>query len=146
VKNGDFAQYWGVGRDSMRLRLTIALVIQIIAILFSLRGWIDALQGGIAVVIVLLLTVAARLVGRVAIPKLTSISLTAATVCSIATVSLLVYAYDPLASDRQFAESPFSSTISGLNIAFRVTAVAVIAGTVFYAIRILDERKKSARS
>ena len=146
MKNGDFAQYWGVGKDSMRLRLTIALVIQIIAILFSLRGWIDALQGGIAVVIVLLLTVAARLVGRVAIPKLTSISLTAATVCSIATVSLLVYAYDPLASDSQFAESPFSSTISGLNIAFRVTAVAVIAGTVFYAIRILDERKKSARS
>ena len=146
MKNGDFAQYWGVGRDSMRLRLTIALVIQIIAILFSLRGWIDALEGGIAVVIVLLLTVAARLVGRVAIPKLTSISLTAATVCSIATVSLLVYAYDPLASDSQFAESPFSSTISGLNIAFRVTAVAVIAGTVFYAIRILDERKKSARS
>ena len=130
----------------MRLRLTIALVIQIIAILFSLRGWIDALEGGIAVVIVLLLTVSARLVGRVAIPKLTSISLTAATVCSIATVSLLVYAYDPLASDSQFAESPFSSTISGLNIAFRVTAVAVIAGTVFYAIRILDERKKSARS
>ncbi|CAB4534970.1 unannotated protein [freshwater metagenome] len=146
MKNGDFAQYWGVGRDSMRLRLTIALVIQIIAILFSLRGWIDALEGGIAVVIVLLLTVAARLVGRVAIPKLTSISLTAATVCSIATVSLLVYAYDPLASDSQFAESPFSSTISGLNIAFRVTAVAVIAGTVFYTIRILDERKKSARS
>lgn len=130
----------------MRLRLTIALVIQIVAILFSLRGWIDALQGGLAVVAVLLLTVTARLVGRVAIPKLTWISLTAATVCSIATVSLLVYAYDPLASDSQFAESPFSSTISGLNIAFRVTAVAVIAGTVFYAIRILDERKKSARS
>jgi hypothetical protein len=130
----------------MRLRLTIALVIQIIAILFSLRGWIDALQGGIAVVIVLLFTIAARLVGRVAIPKLTWISLTAAIVCSVATVSLLVYAYDPLASDSQFAESQFSSTISGLNIVFRVTSVAVIAGTVFYAIRILDERKKSARS
>ena len=130
----------------MKLRLTIALVIQIIAILFSLRGWIDALQGGIAVVLVLLFTIAARLVGRVAIPKLTWISLTAALICSIATVSLLVYAYDPTASDSQFAESPFSSTISGLNIAFRVTAVAVMAGTVFYAIRILDERKKSARS
>lgn len=130
----------------MRLRLTIALIIQIIAILFSLRGWIDALQGGIAVVIVLILTMAARFVGRVTIPKLTWISLTAAIVCSIATVSLLVYAYDPLASDSQFAESQFSSTISGLNIAFRVASVAVIAGTVFYAIRIMDERKKAARS
>ena len=130
----------------MRLRLTIALIIQIIAILFSLRGWIDALQGGIAVVIVLILTMSARFVGQVTIPKLTWISLTAAIVCSIATVSLLVYAYDPLASDSQFAESQFSSTISGLNIAFRVTSVAVIAGTVFYAIRIMDERKKAARS
>ncbi len=130
----------------MRLRLTIALVIQIIAILFSLRGWVDALQGGIAVLIVLLLTVAARLVGRVAIPKLTWISLTAAIVCSIATVSLLVYAYDPLASDSQFAESPFSSTISGLNIAFRVTAVAVIAGTVFYAVKIVDTIRREKNS
>jgi len=89
---------------------------------------------------------AARFVGRVTIPKLTWISLTAAIVCSIATVSLLVYAYDPLASDSQFAESQFSATISGLNIAFRVASVAVIAGTVFYAIRIMDERKKAARS
>jgi len=130
----------------MRLRLTIALVIQIIAILFSLRGWIDALQGGLAVVAVLLLTVTARLVGRVSIPKLTWISLSAALVCSIATVSLLVYAYDPTASDTQFAESPFSSTISGLNIAFRVTAVAVIAGTVFYAIKIVDTIRREKKS
>jgi hypothetical protein len=130
----------------MRLRLTIALVIQIIAILFSLRGWVDALQGGIAVLIVLLLTVAARLVGRVAIPKLTWISLTAAIVCSIATVSLLVYAYDPMASDSQFAVSPFSSTISGLNIAFRVTAVAVMAGTVFYAVKIVDATRREKKS
>jgi hypothetical protein len=130
----------------MRLRLTIAVIIQIIAILFSLRGWIDALQGGLAVVVVLVLTVAARLVGRVAIPKLTWISLTAALVCSTATVALLVYAYDPMASDSQFADSPFSSTISGLNIAFRVAAVAVIAGTFFYAVKIVDSIRRENKS
>jgi hypothetical protein len=130
----------------MRLRLTIALVIQIVAILFSLMGWVDALQGGAAVVMVGLLTLATRLISRVTIPKLTWMSLTAAVVLSVATVSLLVIAYDPMASDSQFADSPFSSTISGLNIVFRVAAVAVIAGTVFYAVRIGDERKKSARS
>ena len=130
----------------MRLRLTIALIIQIIAILFSLRGWIDALQGGIAVVIVLLFTIAARLVGRVAIPKLTWISLTAAIVCSVATVSLLVYAYDPQASDSQFAESQFSSTISGLKVAFTIAAVAVIAGTVFYAVKIVDSIRRENKS
>jgi len=130
----------------MRLRLTIALVIQIVAILFSLMGWVDALQGGAAVVMVGLLTLATRLISRVTIPKLTWMSLTAAVVLSVATVSLLVIAYDPMASDSQFADSPFSSTISALNIVFRVAAVAVIAGTVFYAIRIGDERKKSALS
>ena len=130
----------------MRLRLTIALVIQIIAILFSLRGWGDAGPGGVAIVIVLLLTIASRLVGRVAIPKLTWISLTAAIVCSVATVSLAVYAYDPLAPAGQSAESQFSSTISGLNIAFIVAAVAVIAGTVFYAIKIVDTIRREKKS
>jgi hypothetical protein len=33
-----------------------------------------------------------------------------------------------------------------VNVVFRVAAVAVIAGTVFYAMRIGDERKKSALS
>lgn len=130
----------------MRLRLTIALVIQLIAILFSLMGWVDALQGGAAVVMVALLTIVVRVVGRVNIPKLTWMSLVAAIVLSIATVSLLVIAYDPLASDSQFANSPYSPAIEALNIAFRVAAVAVIAGSVFYAVRIGDERKKSALS
>ena len=130
----------------MRLRLTIALVIQLIAILFSLMGWVDALQGGAAVVMVALLTIVVRVVGRVTIPKLTWMSLVAAIVLSIATVSLLVIAYDPLASDSQFANSPYSPAIEALNIAFRVAAVAVIAGSVFYAVRIGDERKKSALS
>lgn len=130
----------------MRLRLTIALVIQLIAILFSLMGWVDALQGGAAVVMVALLTIVVRVVGRVTIPKLTWMSLAAAIVLSIATVSLLVIAYDPLASDSQFANSPYSPAIEALNIAFRVAAVAVIAGSVFYAVRIGDERKKSALS
>jgi hypothetical protein len=130
----------------MRLRLTIALVIQIIAILFSLRGWVDAGPGGLAIVIVLLLTIAARLVGRVAIPKLTSISLTAALVFSTATVSLAVYAYDPLAHAGQSVESPFSSTISGLNVAFTIAAVAVIAGTVFYAVKIVDSIRRENKS
>ncbi|MBJ7433114.1 MAG: hypothetical protein JHC62_01555 [Microbacteriaceae bacterium] len=130
----------------MRLRLTIAVVIQIVAILFSLMGWVDALQGGAAVVMVGLLTLATRLISRVTIPKLTWMSLAAAIVLSVATVSLLVIAYDPMASDNQFADSPFSATISGLNIVYRVAAVAVIAGTVFYAVRIGDERKKSALS
>lgn len=60
----------------MDTRLTIALIIQIVAILFSFIGWVDALEGGAV-----------------------------------------------------------------LSIVFRVAAVAVIAGSVFYAIRIGDTRR-----
>jgi hypothetical protein len=129
----------------MKLRLTIALIVQIVAILFSLIGWVDALQGGAAVVIVALLTVLAWALGRVRIPVLTWGSLLAAIVLSIATVALLVMAYDPSGSDEQFANNPLSETISALNIVFRVAAVAVIAGSVFYAIRIGDTRRSSTR-
>ena len=129
----------------MKLRLTIALIIQIVAILFSLYGWVDALQGGAAVAIVALLTVGAWALARVRIPVLTWGSLLAAIVLSIATVALLVIAYDPLASDEQFANNPMSGPISILNILFRVAAVAVIAGSVFYAVRIGDSRRSSSR-
>jgi hypothetical protein len=128
----------------MKLRLTIALIVQIVAILFSLNGWVDALQGGAAVIIVALLTVGAWAFGRVRIPVLTWGSLLAAIVLSAVTVALLVIAYDPLASDAQFANNPMSGTISALNIVFRVASVAVIAGSVFYAIRIGDTRRRSS--
>jgi hypothetical protein len=128
----------------MKFRLTIALMVQIVAILFSLIGWVDALQGGAAIVIVALLTVLAWALGRVRLPMLTWGSLLAAMVLSVATVALLVIAYDPLASDAQFANNPMSDTISALNIVFRVAAVAVIAGSVFYAVRIGDTRRHSS--
>ena len=128
----------------MKFRLTIALIAQIVAILFSLNGWVDALQGGAAVIIVALLTVGAWALGRVRLPVLTWGSLLAAIVLSAVTVALLVIAYDPLASDAQFANNPMSGTISALNIVFRVASVAVIAGSVFYAIRIGDTRRRSS--
>jgi|688.fasta_scaffold530265_1 hypothetical protein len=128
----------------MKFRLTIALIVQIVAILFSLNGWVDALQGGAAVIIVALLTVGAWALGRVRLPVLTWGSLLAAIVLSAVTVALLVIAYDPLASDAQFANNPMSGTISALNIVFRVASVAVIAGSVFYAIRIGDTRRRSS--
>lgn len=126
----------------MKNRLAIALVIQLVAVLFSFNGWVDAWFGGAAIVMVALLTIVAWLIGRVPIPPLTWISLLAAIVLSAVTVGLLVVSYDPMGSDAQFADNSLSSTISALNIVFRVAAVAVIAGTVFYAMRIWDTRRQ----
>ena len=128
----------------MKIRLTIAFTIQVIAIMFSLLGWFDALYGGAAVVMVGLLTIASWAVGLVRIPVLTWGSLAAAIVLSATTVALLVIAYDPMGPDSQFENNPLSSPISILNVVFRVAAVAVIAGTVFYAMRIWDSRRTLA--
>lgn len=128
----------------MKIRLSIALIVQVVAILFSFMGWVDALQGGAAVVMVGLLTVASWLLSRVRIPVLTWTSLVAAISLMIVTVTLVVIAYDPMGPDSQFESNPWSSTISLVNIVFRVAAVAVIAGTVFYAIRIWDTRRNFA--
>jgi hypothetical protein len=128
----------------MKIRLTIALTVQVVAILFSFMGWVDALQGGAAVVMVGLLTVVSWLLSRVRIPVLTWASLVSAILLMIATVTLVVIAYDPMGPDSQFENNPWSSTISIVNVVFRVAAVAVIAGTVFYAIRIWDTRRNIA--
>lgn len=127
----------------MKARLVIALNIQIVASLFSLIGWIDALEGGVAVAMVGLLTVGAWMVGRVRIPHLTWISLAVAFALSATTITLLLVAYDPMQSDAQFANNPLTPTIRLLDNVFRAAAVAVIAGSVFYAMKIADAIRRA---
>ena len=102
----------------MKFRLTIALIIQIVAILFSLNGWIDALQGGAAVVIVALLTVAAWALGRVRLPVLTWGSLLAATATTAMSAALFALAHDAAAPDPPHGARPRSGSRSSLARSF----------------------------
>lgn len=127
----------------MRARLTVALVVQILAGMFSLLGWVDALEGGLAVVIAALVTVAARLIGKVPVPRFTWISLVATIALSFTTIGLLLAAVDPSAVGDQFANNPLTPAIQTLSMIYRVGAVAVIAGTIFYAVKIIDARRRA---
>ena len=74
------------------VRIVLALLAQIVAMLLSLIGWIDVLEGGAAVFVSGVLFVVAWLVGRVRPPKLTWISL----IVALANVVAFYIAYSIL--------------------------------------------------
>jgi hypothetical protein len=125
----------------VKIRLTLALWIAVIAVLASLTGWSDPLQGGAAVLLAGLVTVAAWLVGRVTIPKLTWISISVTIALAVATIATI-----PLSGTDGVAGSEVAMTLPlqfwiGL-WAYRVGSVAVIAGTVFYVVKIVEAQRR----
>lgn len=127
-----------------RRRVTIAFVLQILAVLFSFYTWIDPLEGGVATTMVGLLTIAVWLIGRVRVPELTWISLVVT--FAIAAVMIgIILAYLPVGAPAGAADDPevrnvLSSMVTYLWV-YRVGAVAVIAGAAFYAVTIWNARK-----
>ena len=60
---------------SSTVRISIALVVQVVAILFALMSWIDPLEGGAAMVLSSGLMAVVLLISRVKMPKLTWITI-----------------------------------------------------------------------
>ena len=132
----------------MKIRLTLALCIAVIAVLVSLGGWTDPLEGGAAVLFAGLATVIAWLVGRVAIPKLTWISISATIALAVATIAMI-----PIDGTDGTDGVEVSTVAMALPLqfwiglwAYRVGSVAVIAGTVFYVVKIMDVGRKRTAS
>ncbi len=127
----------------MKIRLTVAFVLQIIAGLFSFLTWIDPLEGGAAVAMVAILTVVVRFVGKVRIPALTWISIASALVVAGITIAIAVSRIDV---NQQTGEAHATNLSQDLVVwisIYRVTAVAVIAGAAFYAIKIFETIRRS---
>ena len=126
----------------MNIRLTLALCIAIIAVLASLTGWTDPLEGGAAVLFAGLATVIAWLVGRVTIPKLTWISMSATIALAVATIAMIpIDGTDGVEGSVVAMALPLQFWI-GL-WSYRVGSVAVIAGTVFYVVKIAEARRRA---
>ena len=127
----------------MRNRLAVAMIVQIIAVLFSLMGWIDPLEGGTAVFIVGLLTVTAWAIGRVTIPRLTWISITATLGLAVLIIALLL-SQAPTDPSQLNGAVQVSAEIHALLWVYRAGSVAVIAGAVFNVITIGQARRSTA--
>ncbi len=125
----------------MKIRLTLALCIAVIAVLVSLGGWTDPLEGGAAVLFAGLATVIAWLVGRVAIPKLTWISISATIALAVATIAMIpIDGTDGVEGSTVAMALPLQFWI-GL-WSYRVGSVAVIAGAVFYVVKIVEAQRR----
>jgi hypothetical protein len=126
----------------VNIRLTLALCIAIIAVLASLTGWTDPLEGGAAVLFAGLATVIAWLVGRVTIPKLTWISMSATIALAVATIAMIpIDGTDGVEGSVVAMVLPLPFWI-GL-WSYRVGSVAVIAGSVFYVVKIAQARRRA---
>jgi len=126
----------------VKIRLALALFIALIAVLASLMGWTDPLEGGAAVLFAGLATVIAWLVGRVTIPKLTWISMSATIALAVATIAMIpIDGTDGVEGSVVAMVLPLQFWI-GL-WSYRVGSVAVIAGTVFYVVKIAEARRRA---
>ncbi len=127
----------------MTVRLLIAGVIQILAFLFSLGGWMDPLEGGTAVVFSALVMGVAFVIGRVRIPRLTWISLVA-TVGLAVLIIVMVVAGAPTVmepSETAQAANPMPPVVIALVWVYEAGSVSVMAGQAFYAVKIFAARR-----
>jgi uncharacterized membrane protein HdeD (DUF308 family) len=113
-------------------RVTIALVLQVVAVLFSLMTWVDPLEGGVAMVMSIGWTAIAYLVGRIPLPKFTWIT-------SLVGIAYLVafwaiYIAEAPTEPSQVGTYEPSSLIMTLVWIWNVVAVAFIASSVLYAV------------
>ena len=113
-------------------RLTIALILQVVAVLFALMSWIDPLEGGVAMVMSIIWTAIAYFVGRVRLPKFTWITAIVGVVFLVAFWGL--YLAETPADPSQLQTWMPSSAIMILLRVWQVFAVAFIASSVFYAV------------
>jgi hypothetical protein len=127
----------------MRTRLLIAMFVQIIAVLFSLMGWIDPLEGGTAVFIVGLLTVVAWAIGRVRIPRLTWISIVSALGIAVLTIALWL-SQAQIDPNQLSGATEVSFEVRALLWLYLAASVAVIAGAVFNVITIALARRSTS--
>ena len=128
-------------------RLTVALIAQVVAVLFSFYTWVDPLEGGVATAMVGLITVAAWLIGRVRVPPFTWISTLVTFAIAVAIIAY-VLSFLPVGVPEGSADAPEvrNALLAVLPYVwvYRVGAVAVIAGAAFYTVKIWDARKKQA--
>lgn len=126
---------------SSTVRISIALVVQVVAILFALMSWIDPLEGGAAMVLSSGLMAVVLLISRVKMPKLTWITI-ATGAATIVLFFVFYLAEVPPTVAEQATWKP-SETIFNLIWVYRVAAVAFLSGVVFYAVVLFTARRSS---
>ncbi len=114
-------------------RILVGFILQLVAVLFALASWIDPLEGGLAMVIGIGLTVGSYFISRVRLPKFTWITALVGIAFLVAFWALYI-AEIPTDPQQQMTFQP-SDLIMSMVTVYTVISVAFICSTVFYAIQ-----------
>lgn len=115
------------------LRRGVSIALAAVALLLTVVGLIDPLEGGIALLAAIALTVGARLTSRVPLPRLQVIGLTAAVVIGTVLIIVVVVTVVP---EPEPAGNPLVSVVAALWV-YRAAVVVAIAGATQYLVRII---------
>lgn len=113
-------------------RIQIAMVIQLVAVMFSFMTWIDPLEGGVAMALATGISGFAWIIGRVPLPKFTWISATAG--LALMVIFWVIYISEIPADPSEATTFVPSTFLLSLLWIYRVAAVAFISGAVFYLV------------
>ena len=113
-------------------RIQIAMVVQLVAVMFSFMTWIDPLEGGVAMALATGISGFAWIIGRVPLPKFTWISATAG--LALMVVFWVIYISEIPADPSEATTFVPSTFLLSLLWIYRVAAVAFISGAVFYLV------------
>ena len=118
----------------MRTRRVIAIVLAFVALPLVLFGLIDPLEGGISLLVAILLGVAIWALARVPVPRLLWISLIATVALGVLTLGMAALSIEE-ATGTGTATNPILPVVALLWL-WRIGVLVVLAGAVVYIVRI----------
>jgi hypothetical protein len=121
---------------TLRARLVSAIVVLAIAVLLLVLALIDPLEGGIALLVGIVLLVVVLSLSRVAVPKLLWISVALAVALGATILSLVIFATPAAPVDGAVA-NPLNGSVIGLLWVYRVAVLCAVAGAVQYLVRLV---------
>jgi len=117
----------------MRTRRVIAIVLAFVALPLVLFGLIDPLEGGISLLVAILLGLVVWVLARVPIPKLLWISLIATVALGVLTLGMAVLTIEE-ATGTGTATNPVLPVVA-LVWLWRIGVLVVLSGAVVYIVR-----------
>jgi hypothetical protein len=121
-----------------------AVVLGAVALALTIVALIDPLEGGLALLAAVIVTLVVRLVSRVPIPRLEIIGMVASVTIAIVTVGLLAIAGNGIdatatvGADAVQAGNPLGGGGIALIWIYRAAVIVAIAGAVQYLVRLVQ--------
>lgn len=134
----------------MSSRLVVSLILGIIALPVIFVGLIDPLEGGLALLVAVVLGVAVRLLSGVPLPRLAWISMLATVGVGILVLVLVIFAV-PSETVQEVgpevtAPNPLNAGARILLWVYRLGVLLVLAGGVAYLVRIAQALRVTVKS